>query len=41
MFEASACSSFTFECQCNVRDVVLYRTSAMVQIALRINVNAL
>ena len=41
VFEATACSSCSFECQCNIRDVVLYRTSVMGHIALRINMNAL
>jgi serine/threonine protein kinase len=41
VFEAPACSSCTVECQCNVRDVVLYRTAVMVHIALGINMNAL
>jgi len=37
VFEASACSSFTFEWQCNIMDVVLCTTSVMVHIALRMN----
>ena len=41
LFEAPACCSCTFECQCNIMDVVLYRTAVMVHIALRINMNAL
>ena len=41
VFEASACSSGAFEYQCNVRDVVLYRTSVMIRIALLIDMTAL